>query len=76
MINIENLIKDTQQAKYQLESYIYKTREAIDMSHNTYLTTNQERATIHENLNFYENWLYSEGMNTTKDIYLSQLNKL
>lgn len=34
MIQAENFIKDTQQAKYQLESYIYKTREAIDMQHN------------------------------------------
>lgn len=71
MILEENHIKETQQAKYQLESLIYKTREAIDMHHNLYLTTTKERQDIHDFLTSYENWLYSEGVSTTKEIYNS-----
>lgn len=68
-LNLDNLIKETSNAKYLLESYIYKTREAIDMGHNQYLITPSEKQHIHHALNNEENWLYTEGVNTGKESY-------
>lgn len=68
-LNRDNLVKETSNAKYLLESYIYKTREAIEMGQNQYLITPSEKQSIHNALNNEENWLYSEGVNTGKEDY-------
>ena len=72
----EKLIIETQAAKYNLESFIYDIRTKVMEGQNLVLTTDQERSVIQAALSQFENWLYDEGVNTTKEEYQTQLATL
>ena len=72
----EQLIKDTQAAKYLMESYIYDTKTKITDNKNTIFSTNPEKTLMISELNKAENWLYEEGMNCDKKTYEDYLKKL
>ena len=40
------------------------------------MTYVQEKSTIRERLMAMEDWLYEDGFDATKDVYVEQLNKL
>lgn len=73
VLNKENLIKETQGAKYSLESFIYETRNKINDAKYQHLSNQQEKNIILSELQKGENWLYSEGQNTVKEQYDTHL---
>ena len=73
MRNKEQLLIDTHNSKYFLESYIYETRNRIGEEENSKYILDGERQSILAKLVESEEWLYSEGMNSTKEIYDSKL---
>ena len=72
----EQLIKDTQAAKYLVESYIYDTRTKISENKNLMFSLKNERDNMNKELNDGENWLYMDGMNCDKKTYEDYLKKL
>lgn len=72
----ENLFRETQEAKYSLESFIYETRNKINEGKNSHFTTPQEKALVLDDLQKAETWLYDEGQNTVKEQYDSHLLKI
>ena len=76
IIHKENLAKETQVAKYSLESFIYETRNKINEGKNSILSTPIEKNTILQNLQQAENWLYEEGVNSSKQLYEQHLTQL
>ena len=69
----EQLLIDTYNSKYFLESFIYETRNLINEGDNVKFTTQDEKNAILQKLADAETWLYSEGMNTTKEEYDARL---
>lgn len=65
----EQLFKETQTAKYNLESFIYDTRNKVNDSKFQNLVSQTEKSAILHDLEVAENWLYAEGTNTTKQEY-------
>ncbi len=76
MLYKETLLKETQEAKYALESFVYSTRTHLYEAFNLQLTTEQEKEAISQALGVFENWLYNEGRDVSKQIYLDKLKEL
>lgn len=76
IIQKERLVKETQRAKYLLESFIYNTRNKMSEGSNGIFTTPVEKEEILKVLQQAENWLYDEGVNTDKETYNKNLARL
>lgn len=72
----EQTVRETQAAKYAFESFIYNTRNQLNLPANAVFCTPAEKDAILKDLQTGETWLYDEGINTTKDQYEAQLAKL
>jgi heat shock protein 4 len=75
----DKLIADTLDRKNAVESYVYETRDAVDMKLRTYIS-DEHRATLMAALDDAENWLYDDsesgGENGTKSDYINKLAEL
>jgi molecular chaperone DnaK (HSP70) len=76
IIQKERIIKDTQSAKYLLESFIYTTRNKINDPANIRYTNDQEKKEIISALEKGEKWFYSDGQNADKETYGQNLLSL
>ena len=76
IIQKERLVKETQRAKYLLESFIYNTRNKMSEGSNAVFTTAAEKEEILKVLQQAENWLYEEGANPDKETYTKNLTRL
>lgn len=65
----EQILIDTHNSKYFLESFIYESRTLLNEPENARYVSDNERQVILQQLAQGENWLYSEGINTNKDVY-------
>jgi heat shock protein 4 len=72
----EQTTRDTQAAKYAFESFIYNTRNQLNLPANASYVLPDEKEAILKDLQAGENWLYDEGTNSTKEQYETQLAKL
>ena len=77
MANADRVIRETSDARNELESYIYDMRDKITMdSQLGSYCTEDEKNTFSASLQKFEDWLYEEGFDATKSVYIKQLNEL
>lgn len=71
----DKLVLDTEHAKNALEEYVYDTRSKLSGAYADFIDIAIKDSYI-QTLNDTENWLYEEGEDTTKSVYLSKLEEL
>ena len=72
----KELIKLTHKAKYDLESFIYETRDLVQNSQNLIYLKPGERDQIEKACMEKEDWLYSEGREVDRKFYLEKKDEL
>ncbi|KAG6020298.1 Heat shock protein hsp88 [Claviceps sp. Clav32 group G5] len=75
MILEDKEVADTEEKKNELETYIYDLRAKLDEQYAD-LTTDEEKASIKGQLEAAENWLYDEGDDASKGVYVAKLDEL
>ncbi|KAF9413154.1 adenyl-nucleotide exchange factor sse1 [Entomortierella beljakovae] len=76
MISSDKLVVDTETAKNALEEYIYDTRSKVSSGvYKDYIDPKDKDKFI-QDLNDAESWLYDEGDEATKSIYITKLEGL
>ncbi|KAG6017329.1 Heat shock protein hsp88 [Claviceps pusilla] len=75
-MNLEDkLVADTEEKKNELETYIYDLRAKLDEQYAEF-TTEEEKASIKSQLEAAEDWLYDEGDDASKGVYVAKLDEL
>lgn len=72
----DKLIFDTEHQKNALEEFIYGMKEKLGDESYSNLLSKEQYAEISRELQDTEDWLYSEGYDTTKSVYVERLGKL
>lgn len=75
METTDRLVIDTADRKNALEAYIYETRSKLEMAWSEYITDSDRQVFMSE-LSNMEDWLYSDGEDATKSVYIEKLNEL
>lgn len=77
MENVDRVVRETADARNELESYIYDMRDKIiSESQLMPYCTDQEKADFGKLLETMENWLYEDGFDATKSVYAKKLEEL
>lgn len=71
----DKLVADTEDRKNALEEYIYENRTKIDDLYAEF-ASDDEKSKIKRLLDETEDWLYSEGEDTTKAVYVAKMESL
>ncbi|KAI8610468.1 Hsp70 protein-domain-containing protein [Chytriomyces sp. MP71] len=71
----DRLVIDTAEKRNQLEEYVYYAREKLDMAWSDFIT-DSDRATFSAELNEMEDWLYGDGEDATKSVFVEKLSGL
>lgn len=75
MISEDKLVADTEEKKNELETYIYEMRNKIDDQYSEF-ASDAEKTKLKEKLEAAEDWLYDEGEDTTKAIYVAKMDEI
>ncbi|KAF6841935.1 heat shock protein hsp88 [Colletotrichum plurivorum] len=75
MVMEDKLVADTEEKKNELEAYIYDLRNKLDDQYAEF-ASDEEKAKIREKLEKSEDWLYDEGDDTTKAVYVAKLDEI
>lgn len=75
MISRDRNEKERLDSRNALEEYVYDLREKLDMELNTFVEDN-ERQKLAGTLSALENWLYEDGSDEKKQVYLDKLQEL
>ncbi|ROT38698.1 hsp70-like protein [Sodiomyces alkalinus F11] len=75
MVMEDKLVADTEEKKNELETYIYDFRNKLDDQYAEFVS-DDEKAKIREKLDASEDWLYDEGDDTTKAVYIAKFDEL
>ena len=75
MAHSDRLVQETSDAMNELESYVYAMRDAIGTRYSKY-ATEEEASSISAKLTATEDWLYDEGAEATKAVYVAKLDEL
>ena len=75
MAHSDKLVQETSDAMNELESYVYAMRDSISTRYSKF-ATEQEASTVSSKLTAVEDWLYDEGADTTKAVYVAKLEEL
>lgn len=67
--------KDRVDAKNALEEYVYELRDGLANEKSDFIT-DSNRKTLNKKLDETENWLYEEGQDVSKSVYIDHLNNL
>lgn len=75
MIMEDKLVADTEHQKNELESFIYELKEKI---HGVYsdFASEDEKSKLQAKLEVIEDWLYDEGEDATKAVYISKIEEI
>jgi len=77
MTNIDRVFKETADSRNELESYVYDMRDKIiSESHLKPFCGENEANRFSDLLEKTENWLYEEGFDATKSVYVEKLAQL
>ena len=77
MSNADRIVRETADARNELESYIYDMRDKIvSDSQLASFCTEDEKSAFSAALEKMENWLYEDGFDVTKSVYVKQLGDL
>ncbi|KAJ3256583.1 adenyl-nucleotide exchange factor sse1 [Chytriomyces hyalinus] len=71
----DRLVIDTAEKRNQLEEYVYYAREKLDMAWSDFIT-DADRSTFSTELNEMEDWLYGDGEDATKSVFVEKLSGL
>ncbi|KAI9292057.1 heat shock protein 70 [Neoconidiobolus thromboides FSU 785] len=71
----DKLVTDTEHAKNALEEYVYDTRSKLSGAYSSYIDPTIKDSFI-ASLNEVEDWLYGDGEDTTKSVYVSKIEEL
>lgn len=75
MVMEDKLVADTEEKKNELETYIYDLRAKLDDQYAEFVSE-EEKSTIREKLATTEDWLYDEGDDASKGVYVAKLDEL
>ncbi|KAL7272982.1 adenyl-nucleotide exchange factor sse1 [Rhizina undulata] len=75
MVMEDKLVADTEERKNALEEYIYELRGKIDDAWAEF-ASDEEKAKLKRALDETEEWLYEEGEDTTKAVYVAKIDAL
>ncbi|KAH6687952.1 hsp70-like protein [Plectosphaerella plurivora] len=75
MVMEDKLVADTDEKKNELETYIYDLRNKLDDQYAEF-ASDDEKDKIREQLTLAEDWLYEDGEDTTKAVYVAKLDEL
>ncbi|KAM7196413.1 Heat shock protein 70 family [Naviculisporaceae sp. PSN 640] len=71
----DKLVADTEEKKNELETFIYELRNKLDDQYAD-LASEDEKNKIRTKLEATEDWLYDEGDDTTKAVYIAKIDEL
>jgi len=71
----DKLVADTEEKKNELETYIYELRNKLDDQY-AELASDDEKSKIRVKLDEAEEWLYDEGDDTTKAVYIAKMDEI
>jgi heat shock protein 4 len=71
----DQLIVETSDRRNELEAYIYAMRDKIDSSLSTF-STSEEKSNLKTLLTEAEDWLYNDGFDSTKQMYIRKIDEL
>ncbi|KAH8698391.1 Hsp70 chaperone Hsp88 [Talaromyces proteolyticus] len=71
----DKLVADTDEKKNELESYIYELRDKVETTYAEF-SSEEEKEKLRAKLTEAEDWLYEEGEDTTKAIYVSKMEEI
>lgn len=75
MISRDRNEKERLDSRNALEEYVYDLREKLDMDLNGFVEET-ERKKLSETLSTLENWLYEDGSDEKKEVYVDKLGEL
>ncbi|EKG14319.1 Heat shock protein Hsp70 [Macrophomina phaseolina MS6] len=75
MIMEDKLVADTENVKNELEGYIYELRGKLEEQYADF-ASDAEKEKVRAKLEACEDWLYEEGEDTTKAIYVSKIEEI
>ena len=75
MANEDRIIVETADRRNELESYIYAMRDKLDGNLKDFVT-NSEKMQFMESIQTAEDWLYEDGFDSTKSLYIKKLDEL
>ncbi|PSK40122.1 Heat shock protein hsp88 [Elsinoe australis] len=75
MIAEDKLVADTEDKKNELESFIYDLRGKIDDQYSEF-ASDEEKEKVKAKLEQSEDWLYDEGEDATKAVYISKIEEI
>lgn len=75
MVMEDKLVADTEEKKNELEAYIYDLRAKLDEQYSEF-ASEDEKQTIKAKLEATEDWLYEEGEDTTKGVYIAKIDEI
>eukprot|EP00579_Thalassiosira_antarctica_P008591 CAMPEP_0201882468 /NCGR_PEP_ID=MMETSP0902-20130614/13955_1 /ASSEMBLY_ACC=CAM_ASM_000551 /TAXON_ID=420261 /ORGANISM="Thalassiosira antarctica, Strain CCMP982" /LENGTH=840 /DNA_ID=CAMNT_0048410995 /DNA_START=37 /DNA_END=2559 /DNA_ORIENTATION=- len=77
MTNGDRIVRETADARNELESYIYDMRDKIiSESQLASFCTEAEKTAFSTMLENFENWLYEDGFDAAKSVYVKKLAEL
>ncbi|KAL8834136.1 MAG: hypothetical protein Q9170_003910 [Blastenia crenularia] len=71
----DKLVADTEDKKNELESYIYEMRSKIDEQYAEF-SSDEEKTKLKEKLEQSEDWLYEEGEDATRGVYVAKMDEI
>jgi len=74
-INVDRIVYETDEAKNDLETYVYALRDKIEDTHRDYIAE-QDREQLSAQLTTMEDWIYEEGDDANKTQFLERLKQL
>lgn len=75
MNNADKLVAETSDSKNALEEYLYDIRSKVEDSLEKF-ASEEEKTKLFKKVSETEDWLYGEGEESTKSIYISRLHDL
>lgn len=75
MVMEDKLVADTEEKKNELETYLYELRNKLDDQY-AELASDDEKSKIRVKLDETEEWLYDEGDDTTKAVYIAKMDEI
>ncbi|KAM0354079.1 hypothetical protein ACHAPU_001114 [Fusarium lateritium] len=75
MVMEDKLVADTEEKKNELEAYIYDLRAKLDEQYSEF-AGEEEKQTIKSRLEATEDWLYEDGEDTTKGVYIAKIDEI
>lgn len=75
MIMEDKLVADTEEKKNELETYIYEMRNKIDDQYSEF-ANEDEKTKLKAKLEASEDWLYDEGEDATKAVYIAKMDEI